>query len=76
MEEKIVRILDLPAGVRGLTLLDEDGNYNIYINAKLDMAARLKAYDHEVEHIRRGDWQSNLPVFLIERCVRKAVGQA
>lgn len=75
MEEKIVRILDLPAGVRGLTLLDEDGNYNIYINAKLDMAARLKAYNHELEHIRRGDWQSSLPVSLIEQHVRAAVGR-
>ena len=76
MEEDIlVRIVDLPHGVRGFTWLDEDGLYNIYINARLNSEMRRQAYRHELEHIRRGDWQSELPVWFIEGYVRRAVGE-
>jgi len=71
--EEIVRVVDLPFGIYALTLLDEDGIYNIYINAKLDPVMREKAYKHEKEHIRRDDWHSSLPVWMIEREVRNAV---
>jgi len=75
MEEEIVRLVDLPCGVRGFTLLDEDGRYNIYINSRLNWYMRQKAYEHELEHIERGDWDSDLPIWFIEECVRKAVGE-
>ena len=74
MEENIVlRIVDLPHSIRAITLLDDDGWYNIYINARLNAHMRKKAYEHELEHIRRGDWESDLPVWYIEMLVRKRI---
>ena len=74
-EDIVVRVVDLPCGVRGFTIMDEDGRYNIYINAKLNSFMRRKAFEHEMEHIHRGDWQTDLPIWLVEQIVRKAVGE-
>lgn len=75
MEEKFVRTVSMPVGIRGITLLDDDWNYNIYINANLSLTEQQKALEHELEHIERNDWQSRLPVWFIESLVRKAVGE-
>ena len=74
MEENIVlRYVDLPHSIRAITLLDSDGFYNVYINARLNAYMRRKAYEHELEHIRRGDWESDLPVWYIEMLVREKI---
>lgn len=49
MENIIVRFIDMD--VPGVTVLDSDGNYNIYINARLSFEQRRKVYDHELRHI-------------------------
>lgn len=73
MEEIIVRVTDLPHGIVAVTLLDEDWNYNIYLNARMNTQMQRIGYKHELEHIRRGDWGSPLTVAEIEREVRSAV---
>lgn len=40
-----VWVKELPYGMNATTLLDEDGNYNVYLNARLDFSAQRKAYD-------------------------------
>jgi len=45
----------MPTSVKGMTVLDEDGNYNIYINDRLSHAARMEVYEHEMMHIQRND---------------------
>ena len=57
MEEVIVRIVPLPDGVPAFTLPDVDGYYDVYLNEKLDEIARIRAFEHELEHIRKGDWE-------------------
>lgn len=54
MDNYIVRIVRLPRSVRGFTIPDENGDYNIYLNDRLDDADLVKAYDHEVQHIEAG----------------------
>lgn len=54
----ITRLVKLPASVRGFTLVDEDGNYNIYINKNQATERARSAYKHEVEHILAGDFES------------------
>ena len=71
--EEIVRLVDLPFGVVALTLLDDDGIFNIYLNARMSIYMRRKGYKHEKEHIRRNDWGSPLTVAEIEDQVRSAV---
>ena len=51
MDKVITRIIDLPLGVNGITVLDENGDYNIYLNAALTDSGRRKTYAHEVSHI-------------------------
>lgn len=56
MDMVIVRIIDLPHTVRGMTVLDAEGDYNVYLNARLSGDQQTIAFRHEVEHIRRGDF--------------------
>ena len=56
MDETYIRIIDLPSTVHGVTVRDEDGNYNIYINSSLSADARQRAIEHELKHINRGDF--------------------
>ena len=51
MNDIIVRIINLPASVRGVTVVDENGNYNIYINAKLAPDEQKKALELSLIHI-------------------------
>ena len=67
MEEIIVRVINLPAAVRGVTVIDEDGNYNIYINAKLSPDEQKKAIDHEKRHIDHYDFDSFEDIEDIEK---------
>lgn len=46
-----VRNIDLPASVKGVTVQDCDGNYNVYINNSLCDDAKLKICKHELKHI-------------------------
>lgn len=73
MEEMIVRLVDLPCGIVAFTLLDEDGFYNIYINARCSKDMQNKGYEHELEHIKRNDWYNSMLVSDIEQAVRNAV---
>jgi len=66
MDTVIIRIIDLPHGVRGLTVKDEEGDYNVYINGRLSQDQRSIAFYHEIEHIRRGDFYTEDPVWMKE----------
>ena len=47
-------------------MVRKDGWYTICINETLCERARLEAYKHEIDHIMRGDFDSDLPTGLIE----------
>lgn len=56
MDSVIIRIIDLPIGVDGMTVKDSNDDFNIYLNARLSGDAQAIAFRHEVEHIRNGDF--------------------
>lgn len=58
MDEVICRIIDLPRSVNAMTVEDENGDFNIYINAKLPHAEQQKAYRHECIHIKKNHFRS------------------
>lgn len=62
MEETIVRLKDLPCGINGMTILDSNGDYNVYINARLSVDDQKKAYQHELRHIARDDFYNDLTI--------------
>lgn len=51
-----IRYVDLPCRVNGVTVMDREGFFNIYINARLDYYQQQKAIRHEFTHIVRGDF--------------------
>ena len=63
MDEIIVRQVDMPTDIKGMTVLDDDGNYNIYINDRLSHDMREKVYQHELTHIERGDHYRDANIF-------------
>lgn len=70
MEEDIfVRIVDLPPHVHGMTAIGPDG-YNVYLDAAQSDQERMEAYLHELEHIRRNDWEGG-DVDRIENAAHK-----
>ena len=58
MIDYIIRYIDLPYTIKGVTVLDSDGFYNVYINSLLSWEEQKKAVKHELEHIRRDDFDN------------------
>lgn len=65
-----IRYIKLPVSVRGLTIPDENGNYNIYINKYLSQEMQQKTYFHEITHIENNDFEIQIPVKIIENRVK------
>lgn len=75
MDSIIIRIVDMPLSLRGATVKDENGDYNMYLNARLSDEERGKAYRHEIEHIRQGHFYQERPVADLEREARHGKGK-
>lgn len=69
MESKILRLAPLPARVNAVTVVDGNGDFNIYVNSNLSFEEQRRAYEHELEHIRRSHFFTDKPV---EECEREA----
>lgn len=67
MSDVVVRVVDAPVYIKGYTLRDCDGDYNIYINAKYPAEQQVRIFGHELQHIRCGDYDSNADIRAIER---------
>lgn len=52
----ILRIIDMPSPVRGVTVPSSDGYYNIYINAKYPYEVQQKILKHELKHVKNNDF--------------------
>ena len=55
MDENTVIMKDLPTSVRGLVFLDDDGEPVIVVNSRLTREQNRKTWNHERDHIRRGE---------------------
>ena len=64
--EYTVRYVDLPYGVNGLLVYDENGDPNIYINARASYDMQQKAIRHELRHLRRADVHSRRSIRRVE----------
>lgn len=51
MDEIIFRTVMLPSSVRGITVVDENGDYNVYINSCNSPNIQEEAAAHELTHI-------------------------
>ena len=67
MDAVIIRIINLPYGVKGMTVKDAEGDYNIYLNGRYSSDVQADAFRHEVEHIRLGHFYQDRPVSEMEK---------
>jgi len=71
----IIRKTDLfPVEVPGITVLDENGDYNVYLNDKLSHDAQAEAFRHELEHIRQGHFYRLEDIKILEEQAEYEVG--
>lgn len=71
MDEIITRIVDLPLGIKGATVKDENDDYNIYINALYSYDIQEIAYWHEIDHILKGHFHDDRSVREKEEELKK-----
>ena len=67
MTDTYVRLVPLPVKVEGVTLPNDDGSFDIYINARLSPARQQETLEHELRHIRRDHFYVDMPVSRMER---------
>lgn len=61
-----IRVVELPAAVRGVTLPNDDGTFSIYINALYNDDIRRKTLEHELEHLARDHFYTEQGVAVQE----------
>lgn len=70
MERVEVKLIDLPTSIRGFTAYTEecDGEpvFTIILNARMDASTQMRAYEHEMNHINKMDFDSMVPADSIE----------
>lgn len=62
-----VRHLRFPSDrVRAVTIPNDDGTFDIYINSRLPEELQKKALEHELKHIRKDHFYNEDPVWVNE----------
>ena len=67
MGDIFIRTMSMPYRVYGLTVVDADGNYNIYVNDSLCDSKKIETVRHEMRHIRCGHFYDGQSVEQNER---------
>ena len=62
-----IRTIALPHTVRAVTLPNDDGTFDVYVNANLPDALQIAAIEHELNHIRKDHFYDENPVWLNEQ---------
>ena len=73
MTDTFIRLVPLPIKVEGVTLPNDDGSFDVYINSRLSPARQQETLEHELRHIRQEHFYLDLDV---ERMERQADGEA
>lgn len=66
MEDVFVRYMELPSTIRSFVVANKDMTYTVILNCKLSHEQNLISYQHELDHILRGDYEKKCSVDLIE----------
>ena len=71
-EDIFIRLVDMPTRIKGMTVVDIDGNYIVYINDRLAYNVRQEVLEHEMTHIAEGHfYDESLSVEQKEGCERR-----
>ena len=66
MEDVFVRYVELPTTVRSFVVANNDMTYTVILNSKLSREQNILSYQHELEHILRGDYEKKCSADFIE----------
>lgn len=67
MKENIfTHYVDMPTTIRSFVVCNADMSFTIIINSKIGRFQQLSAYQHELSHIRNGDYYKGGSVDVIE----------
>lgn len=58
-EDINVVIMSLEYGMHGTAALNHDGSITIFLNSRDSHEMQVKAYQHELKHIKRRDFEKN-----------------
>ncbi len=67
MNRIFIREIKMPLTIRAFTLPDANGDFNVYVNDDLSQEVKIKSINHELNHIKRNDFQKNTFARLIEQ---------
>ena len=67
MIDYYVRLVELPLAVEGVTVPNDDGSFDIYINSRLPEPQRDQVLAHELRHVELEHFYLDLPAELMER---------
>ena len=73
MTDYYVRPVPLPRKVEGVTIPNDDGTFDIYINSSLSRPRQEAALQHELRHLKGEHFYREMP---IERMERQAEGES
>lgn len=73
MTDYFVRLVPLPRAVEGVTIPNDDGTFDIYINSVLPKQKQDAALQHELRHLKADHFYREMP---IERMERQADGES
>lgn len=57
---------DLPTSIGGFTVATADDYFTIVINQNLSYSKNIETYQHELAHIKNGDFDKKCSVGLLE----------
>lgn len=61
-----VRLIPLPYCVEGVTIPNDDGTFDVYINSRLPLEKQGEVLVHEMEHIKKDHFYDEHPVWMNE----------
>ncbi len=61
-----VRVINFPTYLGGAVVVDEDGFYNVYLNARCSWEKQRKSLAHELRHIARNDFYNDMDITEVE----------
>lgn len=52
------RLMDLPTSIKAFSRSNADGSYTVILNTRLCREQQEEGYRHEIEHIKKGDFDA------------------
>lgn len=66
MIDYFVRLIELPKAVEGVSVPNDDGSFDIYINSLLPVSRREETLAHELRHLEREHFYLDIPISRME----------